>query len=209
MLIYFSILGFLDTLLVLGAFPSPALLFPVVPYRFHESSPTLLQTCTWFQGPAFISTLFRPRPIHQNPVLDPLRSQAATSHQVIINVVESFCPSLDTLRCDIDEHGTKATPKTPLTIATNMARLGFDCDGVFIQLMCLLQVAVESVPVVAHIGAFITFGRRIVASPHLLEMLRGLVFRPIVPVLKSFRTPHECTAVKVRVPGFALVGVRM
>ena len=82
-------------------------------------------------------------------------------------MAEAFCPSIHTSRCEIDELSTKATLKTPLSVVTNTTQLGFDYDGVVIQLMCLFQVSVESLPAVAHLSAFISFGRRIIALPHL------------------------------------------
>jgi hypothetical protein len=49
---------------------------------------------------------------------------------MIINMAEAFCPSIQAIRSEIDELDTKATPKTPLTVATNAAQFGFDFDGV-------------------------------------------------------------------------------
>jgi len=142
------------------------------------------------------------------PVLDPLLSQAATSHEMIINVVQAFCPSIHTSPCEIDELGTKATPKTPSSVATNTAQRGLGFDGVVIQLMCLFQVSVESLPAVAHLITFISFARRIVASPHLqMKMLRVLVLLTFRLMVKGFRTAHECTAIRAQVPDFVLVGV--
>jgi hypothetical protein len=86
---------------------------------------------------------------------------------MVINMVEAFRPSIRASRFEVDELGTKATPKTPLTVATHTTQLSLDCDGVIVQLMCLFHVFVESLPAVAHLSAFISFGRRIVASPHL------------------------------------------
>jgi hypothetical protein len=52
------------------------------------------------------------------------------SHEMITNMAEALCPSIHTSRFEVDELGTKATPKTPPSVATNTTKLGLDCDGV-------------------------------------------------------------------------------
>jgi hypothetical protein len=149
-------------------FPSLPLSFPVVSfYAFMSTFPQLIANLHLLPGVTFTSTRFQPCPVHRKPVLDTLPSQAMTSHEMIINMAMALCPSIYTSLGEINELDAKATPKTCLSVATNATQLGFDYEGVVIQLMRAFQVFVESLPAVAHLSAFISFGRRIVASPHL------------------------------------------
>jgi hypothetical protein len=55
---------------------------------------------------------------------------------MIINIAKALVLSFYAFYDEIDKPDTKATPKTPLSVATNVAQLGFDFDGVVIQLIC-------------------------------------------------------------------------
>jgi len=80
-------------------------------YYFYSYRPLAYRT--------LIFILFWPCLIYRKLVLNPLLSEAATSYNIIINIIEAFYLSIYTSCLKVDKLNIKAIPKTPLTVATN------------------------------------------------------------------------------------------
>lgn len=68
--------------------------------------------------------------VHRDPVLDILLWQAMSSHEVVINMIEAFSPSLNSFLRKVNELGAEPTPEARLTIATDAANFEFRLESV-------------------------------------------------------------------------------
>jgi hypothetical protein len=135
--------------------------------------------------------------VNWDPILDALLRQAFSSHEVIINMIETFSPSINPLLGKIDEFGAKSTPETGLAVAANAAAINLGLDSFSVRSgMILLQVILERVFAVTNLCACASFWLLLITAPCLkMEVLRVLVALPIVLTAKSFTAVQEGAAV--------------
>jgi hypothetical protein len=124
-----------------------------------------------------------------------------TTHEVVIDMVESFSPGFHALLCEINELGAEATPETALTIATNAT--GFDLilqDLRIRNIMGFLQMLLKALSTVPYLGAGTAFDLLRIAEPRLeMEVLRVFVSFPIILAAESFVASREGAAIRPRV----------
>jgi hypothetical protein len=133
--------------------------------------------------------------------LDGLLGQAMATHEVVVDVVEAFSPSIHTLLRKINELGTEATPEAGLTVAANATVFDLGLYDLSIRdVMIFLQMVLEALSAVTHLGAGTAFKLLCIAAPCLeMEVLRVFVSLPIILAAKGFVTGQECAAIRPRV----------
>lgn len=112
----------------------------------------------------------------------------ATTHEVVINMVEALSPGIEALFREINGLDTEPTPVADLTIATNAAGIGLGLQGPGIgNFMILPQMLFELRLAVTYLGIGAAFNFLCVTAPHReIEMLGAFMRFPIILTAKGF-----------------------